>query len=281
MTTNKGKSKDEDEDINNYEYYKYIKTPKEMGISSGSTLAHVSNGVAGIMNYIKLLVDGNSVASTTGQPLGNRFFLPTSEKCKNKITGRIEDRSLYFDNIPSGNLGLIKDIGSDITGFRGLLPGAVEDVMAIGKIDFFSVFTNTGVPDCLPVKLVTIDKNNKVSRDTGYITVSDIKEISPCNFISRVNPVTENACTRQGFTLKGTLQNEEDNAEFYRDYYKLNVDDDDDNDDSHGKSNGGKNKGTKMMMPDDLFLQLLFYSLGALTVYVALKMMANMYKKRD
>lgn len=269
---------DKDEDDNNYEYHKFIKTPQELGITLGSRLENVSNGVSGIMNYIKLLVDGNSVASTTGKPLGNRFFLPTSEKCKNKNTGRVVNRSLYFDNIPSGNLGLIKDTGSGLTEFRGLLPGAVEDVMAIGKIDFFSVFTNTTVPDCLPVKLVTVDKNNKVGRDIGYVTISDIKEISPCNFSSRVNPVTENTCTRQGFTLKGTLQNEEDNAEFYRDYYKLNVDDDDD---SYGKNNDGKNKGTKMMMPDDLFLQVLFYSLGALTVYVALKMMANMYKKRD
>lgn len=278
MASNKGKSKDEDEDINNYEYYKYIKSPQEMGIKSGSSMENITKGVEGIMNYIKLLIDGYSVASTTGQPLGNRFFLPTSEKCKNKITGRIEDRSLYFDNIPKGDLGLIKDTGGSLTGFRGLIPGAVEDVMSLGKIDFFSVFTNTGIPDCLPVKLVTIDKNNKVGRDTGYITISDIKEISPCNFISRVNPVTEYECRRQGFGLRSTLQNEEDNAEFYRDYYKLNVDDDDD---SQGKSNNSKNKGTKMMMPDDLFLQVLFYSLGALTVYIALKMMANMYKKRD
>jgi hypothetical protein len=35
------------------------------------------------------------------------------------------------------------------------------------------------------------------------------------------------------------------------------------------------------MMPDDVFLKVLFYSLGALSVYIALKLMANMYKKRD
>jgi len=148
--------------------------------------------------------------------------------------------------------------------------------MAIAKIDFFSVFTEIGIPKCLPVKLKTIDIENREGSDTQFVTVSDIKEISPCNFIKESNeanpknPVTGAVCTRQGFTLQSDTTNQDkNNAEIYKNYY--NLDDDDDTD--------GKNM--KLMMPDDVFLKVLFYSLGGLSVYVALKLLANMYKKRD
>lgn len=261
---------------NNYNYTKFIKTPKEMGIKVGDSLSNVENGVAGIFSYVKLLVEGRSKASKTGKPLGNKYFLKTTENCVNQNTGKKEKRSLYFDNVPTGNLGILKDTGNEFSEFRGLVPGAIENVMALGKINFFSVFTETGLPKCLPVKLKTIDINNREGDDTQFVTVSDIKEISPCNFIKESNdlnpknPVTGAVCTRQGFTLQSDTTNEEkNNAELYKNYY--NLDDDDDAD--------GKNM--KLMMPDDVFLKVLFYSLGGLSVYVALKLLANMYKKRD
>jgi hypothetical protein len=34
------------------------------------------------------------------------------------------------------------------------------------------------------------------------------------------------------------------------------------------------------MMPDDIFLKIFIFSFGALWFYIALKLMANMYKKR-
>ena len=254
---------------NNYNYTKFIKTPKDMGIEVGDSLSNVENGVAGIFSYVKLLVEGRSKASKTGKPLGNKYFLKTTENCVNQNTGKKEKRSLYFDNVPTGNLGILKDTGNEFSEFRGLVPGAIENVMALGKIDFFSVFTETGLPKCLPVKLKTIDINNREGDDTQFVTVSDIKEISPCNFISRTNPVNGSVCTRQGFTLQSDTTNEEkNNAELYKNYYNL------DDDDADGKN-------MKLMMPDDVFLKVLFYSLGGLSVYVALKLLANMYKKRD
>jgi hypothetical protein len=262
---------------NNYNYSKFIKTPKQMNVEVGDSLSNVSNGVAAIFSYVKLLVEGRSKASTTGKPLGNKYFLGTSEKCINENTKKKEKRSLYFDNVPTGNLGILKDTGQEFSEFRGLVPGAIEDVMAIGKIDFFSVFTETGIPKCLPVKLKTIDINNREGNDTQFVTVSDIKEISPCNFIKESNdlnpknPVTGVVCTRQGFTLQSDTTNQDkNNAELYKNYYNL----DDDDDDADGKN-------MKLMMPDDVFLKVLFYSLGGLSVYVALKLLANMYKKRD
>ena len=262
---------------NRYNYSKYIKTPKEMDITVGDSLSNVENGVAGIFSYVKLLVEGKSNASKTGKPLGNKYFLETSENCINQYTNKKVKRSLFFDNVPTGTLGILQDTGDEFSEFKGLVPGAIEDVMAIGKIDFFAAFNDVGIPKCLPVKLKTIDINNKQSSDTHYITISDIEAISPCNFIpptgqSPMNPVTNAVCTRDGFTMPYDNTNEDiNNAELYKNYY--NLDDDGDN--------SMNNKNMKLMMPDDVFLKVLFYSLGALSVYIALKLMANMYKKRD
>ena len=261
---------------NNYNYSKYIKTPKQLNIKVGDSLSNVENGVAGIFSYVKLLIEGKSNASKTGKPLGNKYFLKTAESCINQNTSKKEKRSLYFDNVPTGNLGIFKDTGEEFSEFRGLVPGAIEDVMAIGKIDFFAAFTETGIPKCLPVKLKTIDINNKEGSDTQYVTISDVKEISPCNFIKEPNdlnpknPVTGAVCTRQGFTMQSdTTNDDKNNAELYKNYYNL----DDDNE--------ADGNNMKLMMPDDVFLKVLFYSLGALSVYVALKLLSNMYKKRD
>jgi len=261
---------------NNYNYSEFIYTPKELGVVVGDSLSNVENGVAAIFSYVKLLVEGRSKASKTGKPLGNKYFLPTSESCIDETTNTKETRSLYFDNVPTGNLGILKDTGQEFSEFRGLVPGAIEDVMAIGNIDFFSVFTKTGIPKCLPVKLKTIDIKNRESSDTQFVTISDIEQISPCNFIKESNdknsknPVTGAVCTRQGFTLQSDTTNEEkNNAEIYKNYYKL-----DDDGDADGKN-------MKLMMPDDLFLKVLFYSLGGLSLYIAVKLLANMYKKRD
>jgi hypothetical protein len=261
---------------NSYEYSKYIKTPSDMGIEVGSSLSNVENGVAGIFSYVKLLVEGKSNASKTGKPLGNKYFLETQEDCIVESTNEKVKRSLYFDNVPSGAV-ILKDTGNNFSDFRGLVPGVVENVISIGKIDFFSAFTQTGIPKCLPVKLKTIDINNNESSDTQYVTISDIDGISPCNFVKEPNqeqsqnPITKAICTRQGFTVS---EEDEKNAELYKNYYKLDDDNDNDNNNIHDKS-------MKLMMPDDLFLRVLFYSLGALSFYIALKLMANMYKKRD
>jgi hypothetical protein len=255
---------------NSYEYSKYIKTPNDMGITVGSSLSNVENGVAGIFSYVKLLVEGKSNASKTGKPLGNKYFLETQEDCIVESTNEKVKRSLYFDNVPSGAV-ILKDTGNNFSDFRGLVPGVVENVISIGKIDFFSAFTQTGIPKCLPVKLKTININNNESIDTQYVTISDIETISPCNFVTRVNPVTEDVCNRDSFTVS---EDDEKNAELYKNYYKLDDDNDNDNNNIHDKS-------MKLMMPDDLFLRVLFYSLGALSFYIALKLMANMYKKRD
>jgi hypothetical protein len=58
-----------------YKYFKQIKTPTELGVSSEGGLDHLSKDVSALIAYVELLVAGTGDASSTGQPLGNKFFL--------------------------------------------------------------------------------------------------------------------------------------------------------------------------------------------------------------
>ena len=58
-----------------YPYYKNIKSPSELGMSSNWN--SIDKDVYGMIDYAKLLVSGKTNASKTGGPLGNKFFLKT------------------------------------------------------------------------------------------------------------------------------------------------------------------------------------------------------------
>jgi hypothetical protein len=58
-----------------YPYYKNIKNPSQIGMSSNGTLQQTAQDINGLIQYVELLVTGNSQASATGGPLGNKFFL--------------------------------------------------------------------------------------------------------------------------------------------------------------------------------------------------------------
>jgi hypothetical protein len=263
---------------NNYVYYKFIKTPSELGMSPGSNLSNISDGVAGISSYIKLLVQGKSPASRTGKPLGNKYFHPTSQKCTDP-SGGSQSLSLYIDNVPSGNLGIIPaGVGGNFTSFRGLLPGLLENAFSLAQIDFFSAFTSMDPPKCQQVTLETIDVNNKSGQGSAYVSISDIKNISPCNFVANnnTNPVTNAKCIEK-FIIHDETRCRTRRGRRYRnrELKKLYESDEDISD-----SSDYLNKGQRILMPDDIFLKIFILSFGALWIYVALKLMANMYKKR-
>ena len=64
-----------------YPYYKNIKTPSEIGMTDKGTLNALGKDIDGLINYVEVLVTGKSKASSTGGPLGNKFFLQTGAKC--------------------------------------------------------------------------------------------------------------------------------------------------------------------------------------------------------
>ena len=304
----------------NYMYYKYINTPTEMGMQPGYDLKNISDGVSGIVSYIQLLVEGRSSASKTGKALGNKYFYKTSQLCKDP-TGVNQTLSIYVDNVPTGNLGIIpKGTGGNFSTFKGLLPGIVENAFSLAQVDFFSAFSSMDPPKCQNVTLQTIDVNNNISTDSGYVSINDIKNISPCNFVNNgyTNIVTNGTCGEKFVVHDETRINKRRekkykkiNKKINKKYKKLYEKDDDsssdsssdssdssdsndssdsisdsdndndtDSNDSSSKKNKNKNKRYNIMMPDDIFLKIFIFSFGALWVYIALKLMANMYKKR-
>ena len=64
-----------------YDYWQSIKQPSDMGMSAGFSLSALASNVDGLLSYVELLITGDSNASVTGKPLGNKFFLKTMGKC--------------------------------------------------------------------------------------------------------------------------------------------------------------------------------------------------------
>ena len=90
-----------------YNYTKQIKSPEEMGMSSQGSSSAISNNISGLISYTQLLVTGSGNASKTGGPLGDKFFLETGAKCKDKETGEEVSRSIYVNNVPDGSIPFI------------------------------------------------------------------------------------------------------------------------------------------------------------------------------
>lgn len=269
---------------NNYPYYANILTPAQLNMTSGSSLSNIEDGVAGLVNYIKLLVQGTSAASATGKPLGNRYFITTNQNCSN-IDGSSVTRSLYINNVPSGGLGVLPDgsMGQNFTSFQGLLPGALEDILSLSQIDFMGAFSNMNPPKCQSVTLQTINNKNQIGYETHYVTLDDLNDVPPCAFKNGYNPATDTLCS-EGFMVGLDNDNDSDGGK------QSNKNKNNKNKKTKNK-NKNKNKNisdigieinisdTPLRMPDDIFLKIFIYTFGAFWVYVILKLLANMYKK--
>jgi hypothetical protein len=194
-----------------YQYYKYINTPGEMGMSADGNLPTLEKDVQGLISYVELLVQGNGNASKTGQPLGNKFFMKTGAKCMAPDNSE-QDRYIYINNVPNGNIPFISaGLGVDFTEFRGLIPGAMEDLNTLSPYGIMQAFMSGPTPPCEKITMETIDVNNNKSIESQYVIVNDIKRMDGCDFnvppmqgkSSGVNPLTGVPC-RQGFQNQTT-----------------------------------------------------------------------------
>ena len=224
-----------------YPYYKYIRTPSEIGMSGDGNLTQLGKDIDGLENYVRLLVEGKGSASATGQPLGNKFFLQTGAKCTDQSTGQLVDRYIYVDNVPSGNIPFISSgMGANFTDLRGLIPGAMDDLAVLNPGHLLTAFSSGTNPPCQNVSLQTIDINNNIGSDTHYVTLSDIANINPCSFNSGNNPVTKASCN-QGFS---NMKNSDRVA-----------------------TNSAK-VSQEMHLPDDPIIQIYFACLGLIGIYI-------------
>ena len=217
-----------------YPYYKNIRTPTQIGMSDRGTLDALGKDVNGLINYVQLLVEGSGKASSTGQPLGNKFFLKTGAKCLDKSTNQQVDRYIYVDNVPDGNIPFISQgLGVNFTSFRGLIPGAMGDLNVLNPYTIMQSFLAGSTPPCQKLTMQTVDVNNNKSSETNYVTLIDIQNMNPCIFPNGKNPINGKQC-RQAFQ---------------------NID------------------VEEVKLPEDPLTQLYFLSLSAISIYILYKLM--------
>lgn len=213
-----------------YPYYQYIKSPSDMGMSSDGS--KIATNIGGLIAYSEVLVSGDGPASTTGQPLGNKYFMQTGAQCKDTATGETVTRSLYLNNVPDGTIPLISSMtGESFAEFRGLVPGILSDMDALNPLQIFQAFMLGSEPDCQQLTMEVIDTNNVISTDTQYVATADIQNMNACWFEDGKNPLTNATCTEA--------------------FSKI------------------ENKGK---MPSDIVVQLYYSSLGLLGLYLLMKL---------
>jgi hypothetical protein len=170
-----------------YKYYNQIKMPSEIGMSSDGNLGALARDINGLVQYVEVLVTGNSNASKTGRPLGNKFFLQTGAKCMAPNNQEV-DRYIYVNNVPAGNIPFISNgLGVNFSEFKGLIPGTMSDLNVLNPFAIMQSFMSGSTPPCQEVTLQTIDVNNNVSQETHYVTLVDLQNMDPCTLPGNVN----------------------------------------------------------------------------------------------
>jgi hypothetical protein len=228
-----------------YPYYKNIKTPTEIGMSDKGTIQQMAKDVEGLIEYVELLVTGDSKASATGGPLGNKFFLKTGGKCvaidscsdpNDASTCQQVDRYIYVDNVPAGNIPFISSgMGVNFSEFKGLIPGAMDNLNVLNPFAILRAFLAGSTPPCQQITMQTITSDNVKSSETHYVTLADIQNMDPCTFPNRKNTVTGQQC---------------------RETFQTN-----------------NNGNSEVLMPDDSLAQLYFASLGVLGLFILYRLM--------
>ena len=136
-----------------YQYFKNIKTPSELGVSSSGGLDSLSENIKALIAYTEVLVSGGGNASATGKPLGNKFFLKTAAKCKvsssDATNGNIVDRYVYVNNVPDGNIPFISSGlgGVTFSNMSGLIPGTMTNAAALNPFSLFQAFQHNAADD--------------------------------------------------------------------------------------------------------------------------------------
>lgn len=178
-----------------YHYARQIKDPRSLSMSDRGSLPQVARNVKGLINYTEVLVTGGGEASKTGGPIGPKFFLKTGAKCKDKATGKKVTRYIYGDYVPKGNLPFISSaMDGNFKDMRGLVPGTMSNVNDLNPFSIFGAFMTGSNPPCRELTMETVDTNNNRRTETHHVTDYDIKNMDPCGFGNKRNPVSGKTC---------------------------------------------------------------------------------------
>ena len=158
-----------------YDYPAKIRNPSELNMSGSGSLSALARDVNGLIQYMRVLVEGRGQATKTGKPLGGKFYLKTGGKCKGP-DGNTYDRYIYVNNVPMGNIPVVSSVaGSNISVFQGLIPGTIENTGKINPLAIFSGFMQKTNPKCRKLSLPADG-----SPSSGYVADSDIADLDPC-----------------------------------------------------------------------------------------------------
>jgi hypothetical protein len=213
----------------NYDYWKWILAPQEMGMSANGDLGALGNDIIGLIKYMETLIASGGAQRGPGEndPLGDRYFLKTGATCKDVTTGEDVTRSIFVDNIPNGDIPFISGaLGTDFGEIVGIVPGVMSSTANINPLQIFQAFMEGTDPSCASVTLPVRDNKNNVSMGTGHLTFTDIRNVEPCLWQGATNPIsgssrqgcaaltfqngTCNGCVKEGFQNdKALLDNQE------------------------------------------------------------------------
>lgn len=224
-----------------YKYWKQIKSPSQLGMSSNGSISTIASDVAGLIAYVEVLVTGRGKASKTGGPLGDKFFLKTFATCKDKSSSEVVDRYVYVNNIPDGSIPFISDgMNMNFSEFEGLIPGTMSNLSAMNPMLIFQAFMSGSQPECQEITLETVDVNNNRSSETRHVTTVDIQNLNPCSFPNKTNPISGLKC-REAFTNM---------------------------------------RSKRSSIPNDFLVKLFYTSLGVMGVYLLIALMKRIKERK-
>lgn len=160
-----------------YSYPQQIKTPDELGMGTKGSMKQLRYNIAGMIDYVNILVTGKSPASkANGGPLGDAFFIDTNSKCL--ANGVPKPRHLYINNIPDGRLPFLSGKTSvKLDSFKGLIPGIIEDVSSLNPEEMIKSFGKTEPPSCSLKTFKIIDSDGNKYKETRYIADEEVEKM--------------------------------------------------------------------------------------------------------